>query len=117
MKRRECVIFRAILTRHGHWRPRLPKNCAIGLGYSGEVTSPTFTIVHEYRGGRVPLFHMDFYRLIDERELDEIGLDEYLRAGGICAIEWGEKFKGRLPAGTINVRLVATEGDLREIVW
>ncbi len=101
----------------GAGKTEFVKGLAIGLGYSGEVTSPTFTIVHEYRGGRLPLFHMDFYRLQDERELDEIGLDEYLRAGGICAIEWGEKFRDRLPAGTINVRFVATEGDLREIAW
>jgi tRNA threonylcarbamoyladenosine biosynthesis protein TsaE len=101
----------------GAGKTEFVKGLAIGIGYSGEVTSPTFTVVHEYRGGRLPLFHIDFYRLHDERELDQIGLDEYLRAGGICAIEWGEKFLDRLPAGTINVRFFATEGDLREIVW
>src|SRR5271166_1258182 len=101
----------------GAGKTEFVKGLAIGLGYSGEVTSPTFTIVHEYRGGRLPLFHMDFYRLQDERELYEIGLDVYLRAGGICAIEWGEKFKDRLPAGTIKVRFVATKCDLKEIVW
>jgi tRNA threonylcarbamoyladenosine biosynthesis protein TsaE len=101
----------------GAGKTEFVKGLAVGLGYSGAVTSPTFTILHEYRGGRLPLFHMDFYRLQDERELDEIGVDEYLRAGGICAIEWGEKFPDRLPADTINVRFVATDAEQREIVW
>ena len=101
----------------GAGKTEFVKGLAVGLGYCGPVTSPTFTILHEYRGGRLPLFHIDFYRLQEGRELDEIGLDEYLRAGGICAIEWGEKFPDRLPAGTINVRFVSTDADQREIVW
>jgi tRNA threonylcarbamoyladenosine biosynthesis protein TsaE len=101
----------------GAGKTEFVKGLAVGLGYAGPVTSPTFTILHEYRGGRVPLFHMDFYRLRDERELDEIGLEEYLSAGGICAIEWGEKFPGRLPVGTIKVRFVATDAEQREIIW
>jgi tRNA threonylcarbamoyladenosine biosynthesis protein TsaE len=101
----------------GAGKTEFVKGLAVGLGYSGAVTSPTFTIVHEYWGGRLPLFHMDFYRLHHDRELDEIGLDEYLRAGGICAIEWGERFSDRLPVGTINVRFVATNAEKREIVW
>jgi tRNA threonylcarbamoyladenosine biosynthesis protein TsaE len=101
----------------GAGKTEFVKGLAAGLGYAGEVTSPTFTIVHEYRGGRVPLFHMDFYRLQRAHELDEIGLDEYLRAGGICAIEWGEKFSDRLPIDKIDVLLVATDVNQREIVW
>ncbi len=101
----------------GSGKTEFVKGIAIGLGYQGEVTSPTFTIVHEYRGGRLPLFHMDFYRLQQAQELDEIGLDEYLGAGGICAIEWGEKFSDRLPTGKIEVRFVALESDQRVIAW
>src|SRR5271165_7137625 len=73
----------------GAGKTEFVKGLALGLGIDSEVTSPTFTIVHEYRGGRLPLFHMDFYRLHEERELDEIGFDEYLKADAICAIEWG----------------------------
>jgi tRNA threonylcarbamoyladenosine biosynthesis protein TsaE len=101
----------------GAGKTEFVKGLATGLGFGGDVTSPTFTILHEYRGGRLALFHMDFYRLQDERELDEIGLDEYLRAGGVCAIEWGDKFQQRLPIETLTVRLITIDGDQREVVW
>ena len=57
----------------GAGKTEFVKGLAIGLGIDNEVTSPTFTVVHEYRGGRLPLFHLDFYRLNEERELDEVG--------------------------------------------
>jgi tRNA threonylcarbamoyladenosine biosynthesis protein TsaE len=101
----------------GAGKTEFVKGLALGLGIDGEVTSPTFTILHEYRGGRLPLFHMDFYRLREERELDEISFDEYLRVGGICAIEWGEKFQNRLPPDTLKVVFSIHPGDRREIVW
>jgi tRNA threonylcarbamoyladenosine biosynthesis protein TsaE len=101
----------------GAGKTEFVKGLAIGFGIEGEVTSPTFTIVHEYKGGRVTLFHMDFYRLNEERELDEIGFDEYLGAGGICAIEWGEKFAHRLPPDAIRIFFSFCAGDQREIVW
>jgi tRNA threonylcarbamoyladenosine biosynthesis protein TsaE len=101
----------------GAGKTEFVKGLAIGLGFGGEVTSPTFTILHEYRGGRLPLFHMDFYRIRDERELDEIGLDDYLKAEGVSAIEWGDKFLNRLPADTVEVRVATIGNDKREIVW
>ena len=67
------------------------KGLAEGLGVPGdEVSSPTFTIMQEYRGGRLPLFHVDLYRLDDPRELDDLGLEEIAEAG-VLAIEWAEK--------------------------
>jgi tRNA threonylcarbamoyladenosine biosynthesis protein TsaE len=93
------------------------KGLALGLGIDDNITSPTFTILHEYKGGRLPLFHMDFYRLRTERELDEIGFDEYLRAAGLCAIEWGDRFPDRLPSDSIKVFFSASADDRREIVW
>ena len=101
----------------GSGKTEFVKGLALGLGVDAEVTSPTFTIVHEYRGGRHPLFHMDFYRLREELELDEIGFDGYLRAGGICAIEWGDKFPGRLPRDSIRVFFRMNDDETREIVW
>jgi tRNA threonylcarbamoyladenosine biosynthesis protein TsaE len=91
------------------------KGLAIGLQCSSEVTSPTFTLVHEYRDGRLPLFHMDLYRLNDARELDDFAFDEYLTSDGVCAIEWANKFPERLPENVMIVRLTIGEGDRRVI--
>ena len=101
----------------GAGKTEFVKGLAIGLGFENEVTSPTFTVVHEYRGGRLPLFHMDFYRLNEERELDEVGFDDYLIAGGVCAIEWGDKFPNRLPRDSVTIRFIIHGNDKRTIVW
>jgi tRNA threonylcarbamoyladenosine biosynthesis protein TsaE len=70
------------------------RGLAEGLGvHRDEVSSPTFTLIQEYRGGRVPLFHVDLYRLNDPREIDDLGLDE-IAADGVMAIEWAEKLSG-----------------------
>ena len=90
------------------------RGLAEGLGISAdEVTSPTFTLVHEYRGGRLPLIHVDLYRL-DRADLDEIGLDQDLAATGVVAIEWPERLL-RTTAGAIDVKIADLGGDQREI--
>jgi tRNA threonylcarbamoyladenosine biosynthesis protein TsaE len=101
----------------GTGKTEFVKGLAIGLGVEHEVTSPTFTVVHEYRGGRLALFHMDFYRLNHELELEEVGFDDYLMAGGVCAIEWGDKFPNRLPPDTITIRFSIHGDSKRTIVW
>lgn len=80
-----------------HWA----KGLVAGLGSAVEVTSPTFGLVHEYPGGRLPVFHLDFYRLETADELIGLGWDEYLDAGGVIVAEWGDKFPELLPPGTI----------------
>ena len=60
------------------------------MGITDRVTSPTFTIVNEYEGGRLPLFHFDMYRLSSSDELYDIGWEDYLVRGGVCAVEWSE---------------------------
>jgi len=90
------------------------RGLAKGLGIDGgEVTSPTFTLVHEYRGGRLPLIHVDLYRL-DRADLDEIGLDQDLASQGIIAIEWAERL-ARTIRGGISVSIADRGGDRREI--
>ena len=66
------------------------RGLARGLGITARVTSPTFTIVNEYEGGRLPLFHFDMYRLSSAQDLFDIGWDDFLQRGGICAVEWSE---------------------------
>lgn len=79
-----------------HWT----KGFVAGMGAAVEVTSPTFSLVHEYPGGRLPVFHLDFYRLESPEELIALGWDEYLEAGGVVIAEWGDKFPEVLPPDT-----------------
>jgi tRNA threonylcarbamoyladenosine biosynthesis protein TsaE len=99
----------------GAGKTHFVKGLAAGLGGGEVVTSPTFTLLHEYTGGRLPLFHFDFYRLEDEAEALKIGLEEYLDGDGVCAIEWAEKFPALLPGETRWFRFTHTDGDARII--
>jgi len=101
----------------GAGKTEFVKGIAEGLGAMDPVTSPTFTLIHEYRSGRLPLFHMDFYRLETEKELDEIGFDDYLREPGICAIEWADRFPDRVPRDAIWVQIQISSANERLIVW
>jgi tRNA threonylcarbamoyladenosine biosynthesis protein TsaE len=84
----------------GAGKTHLTKGLAAGLGCGGSVTSPTFSLVHEYRGGRLPLFHFDFYRLESPEALLAIGWDEFLDQGGVVVAEWADRFPELLPPGT-----------------
>ena len=101
----------------GTGKTEFVKGLATGIGSSAQVTSPTFTLIHEYLGGRVPLYHMDLYRLTSEGELDEIGFDDYLSQPGICAIEWANRFPHRIPETAIWVTFSITENNERLISW
>lgn len=81
------------------------KGIARGLGIDEPVSSPTFTIVSEYRSGRMPLFHFDVYRIGDPEEMDEVGLDDYLSNGGLSLIEWAELIRDMLPPETVWVTI------------
>jgi tRNA threonylcarbamoyladenosine biosynthesis protein TsaE len=90
------------------------RGLAEGLGIDPDVvTSPTFTLVHEYRGGRLPLVHVDLYRL-DAADLAEIGLDEDLAAAGVAAVEWPERLTRAVP-GAVLIRIDDAGGDERHI--
>ena len=83
----------------------LAKGVAAGLGIDEHVSSPTFTILQEYRGGRLPLYHFDVYRIEDPEEMFEVGLADYLHGEGVCLIEWAEQIAELLPAETIDIVL------------
>ena len=80
----------------GAGKTAFTRGLARGLGIQDPVTSPTYTIVNEYLGGRVPLFHFDMYRLHSADDLFDIGWDDYLERQGICAVEWSENVEEAL---------------------
>lgn len=85
----------------GAGKTHLTKGVLQGLGEDpSTVTSPTFTLVHEYSGGRLPVFHFDFYRIDQQDELLAIGWEDYLDREGIIIVEWADKFPHLLPEGT-----------------
>lgn len=98
----------------GSGKTAFVRGVAAGLGIDpDEVTSPTFTLVHEYRGGRLPLVHVDLYRL-ERADLDEIGLDSELASRGVLAIEWAERLTRTVP-GAVRIHITDTGGDQRWI--
>lgn len=84
----------------GAGKTHFAKGYAAGCGHTGEVTSPTFSLVHEYRGGRLPVYHFDFYRIETADELISLGWDDYLESGGACLVEWADKLPALLPETT-----------------
>lgn len=92
------------------------RGMARGLGISERVTSPTFTVVNEYEGGRLPLFHFDMYRLGSADELYDIGWEDYLGRGGVCAVEWSENIREALEEGCILVEIRRGETDNQRLI-
>ena len=99
----------------GAGKTHFVKGLLAGLEGSGEATSPTFTLLHEYRGGRLPLYHFDFYRLQSRTEIEEIGFDEYLSDGGVTVVEWADRFPEVLPARARWLRIKSRDENSREI--
>lgn len=100
----------------GAGKTAFTRGLARGLGISGQVTSPTFTIVNEYEGGRLPLFHFDMYRLGSADELFDIGWEDYLARGGVCAVEWSENVDEALEEDTIRVDIRRGENDHQRVI-
>lgn len=92
------------------------RGLAHGLGITERVTSPTFTIVNEYEDGRLPLFHFDMYRLGSSDELFDIGWEDYLARGGVCAVEWSEIVADALEADCVRVDIRCGESDNSRII-
>lgn len=104
----------ALIGDLGTGKTALTGYIAQGFGISDNIVSPTFTIVREYTGGRLPLYHFDVYRLADSEEMFNIGAEEYFyEKGGVCVIEWADIVEDILPADTkyIYIEYGATEGE------
>jgi tRNA threonylcarbamoyladenosine biosynthesis protein TsaE len=84
-----------------------------GAAQPEEVSSPTYTLIHEYGGGRV--YHVDLYRLDDPREAARLGLDDLFERDALTLVEWGERFPQLMPAGRTEIRIRAIENEEREI--
>ena len=98
----------------GAGKTAFTRGLARGLGAGDMVTSPTYTIVNEYLSGRIPLFHFDMYRLSCADDLWDIGWDDYLDRGGVCAVEWSENVQEAME-GAIRVRIEKTGEETRRI--
>jgi tRNA threonylcarbamoyladenosine biosynthesis protein TsaE len=81
----------------GSGKTQFTKGIVAGLESSAPVTSPTFTIIHEYPGGRLPVYHFDFFRLEDRQSLARLGLDDYFFGDGVSVIEWADRFPEFIP--------------------
>lgn len=90
----------ALIGGLGTGKTALTRYIAEGLGIKSRVNSPTFNIVKEYRGGRLPLFHFDVYRVSDSDELFNIGCEEYFYGDGVCIVEWADLIRDILPENT-----------------
>ena len=98
----------------GAGKTAFTRGIAQGLGATDLVTSPTYTIVNEYLSGRIPLFHFDMYRLPDSDSLFDIGWEDYLERGGVCAVEWSENVADAM-ADAIIISIEKTGEDSRRI--
>ena len=98
----------------GAGKTAFTRGLARGLGASDMVTSPTYTIVNEYLSGRLPLFHFDMYRLASSDDLWDIGWEDYLDRGGVCAVEWSENVADAME-DAIRIRIEKTGDESRRI--
>ena len=100
----------------GAGKTAFTRGLARGLGIPDRITSPTFTIVNEYEGGRLPLFHFDMYRLGSADELFDIGWEDYLARGGVCAVEWSENIADALEEDAVRVDIRRGASDQERVI-
>jgi len=99
----------------GAGKTQITRGIVAGMGSEAEVTSPTFTLVHEYLDGRLPVFHFDFYRMESAAEVIGIGWDEFLSEPGVIIVEWADMFPDLLPPGTRWFHIEAQPDGSRQV--
>ncbi len=112
LKGGEVIAFTGDL---GAGKTCFTRGLGLGLGFKGDVTSPTFAIINEYIGGRLNLYHFDMYRVTGWEDLYSTGFFEYLEAGGVVAAEWSENIAAALPEDTIFINIEKTSDTTRKI--
>lgn len=112
LKGGEVVAFRGGL---GMGKTCFTRGLARGLGFKGDVTSPTFALINEYIGGRLPLYHFDMYRISGWEDLYSTGFFDYIEKGGVIAAEWSENIENALPESTVTVTFVRLDDNKREV--
>lgn len=101
----------------GAGKSELTRGLADGLGISGPVSSPSFTILNVYEDGCIPLYHFDWYRLQSSEELYEMGMDEYLGGDGIAVVEWPGQCPDAIPEDCLSITITPVDETTREIVF
>ena len=109
----------ALVGELGAGKTRFVQGLAAGLGVPSKVfvRSPSFALINEYRGGRMPLYHFDFYRLVDRAELCDLGIEEYIEGDGVSVIEWADRFPQALPERARRIDFTIVDENTRELVY
>ncbi|MDR1135461.1 MAG: tRNA (adenosine(37)-N6)-threonylcarbamoyltransferase complex ATPase subunit type 1 TsaE [Clostridiales Family XIII bacterium] len=89
----------------GTGKTTLTKAIGEGLGIKAMITSPTYTIIHEYQGGRLPLYHFDVYRIDGADDMYELGFEEYFYGGGLTVVEWADRIPELLPPDALRIKI------------
>lgn len=109
----EVIAFRGTL---GLGKTCFVRGLASGLGFDGEVNSPTFALINEYIGGRLNLYHFDMYRVSGWEDLYSTGYFDYMELGGVLAVEWSENIEGALDENTIFIEIERVDDTTRKII-
>ena len=112
LKGGEIIAFKGGL---GMGKTCFTRGLATGLGFKGQVTSPTFAIINEYIGGRLPLYHFDMYRIESWADLDSCGYFDYCDMGGVVVAEWSENIENALEGNVITVTFERIDENTRKI--
>ena len=107
----------ALVGQLGAGKTQFVKGLVAGIGARTEVTSPTFTLIHEYTGGRLPVYHFDFFRIEDQQSAERLGLDEYFFGDGVSIVEWADKFPDVIPVNALRISFETKSENERLITF